>query len=139
MLLLPSVDFVAYDDERMVRTVDAIRTTLGRDGLLLRYDAQEAPDGDESSEGVFLACSFWLAECLAHQGRAEEARNVFERANATGNDLGLFSEEFDPRSMEALGNFPQALTHLAHLAAAVALEQVRGDARLPTPLEGGSS
>ncbi len=138
LLLLPSVDFVAYDDERMVRTVDAIRATLGRDGLLLRYDAQAPHDEDESSEGVFLACSFWLAECLAHQGRAEEARNVFERANATGNDLGLFSEEFDPQSMEARDNFPQALTHLSHLAAAVALEQVRGNASIPTPIEGDS-
>jgi len=138
LLLLPSVDFVAYDDERMVRTVDAIRATLGRDGLLLRYDAQEPHDEDENSEGVFLACSFWLVECLAHQGRVEEARNVFERANATANDLGLFSEEFDPQSIEALGNFPQALTHLSHLAAAVALEQVRGNARIPAPIEGDS-
>jgi len=138
LLLLPSVDFVAYDDERMVRTVDAIRATLGRDGLLLRYDAQEPHDEDANSAGVSLACSFWLVECLAHQGRVAEARNVFERANATANDLGLFSEEFDPQSVEALGNFPQALTHLSHLAAAVAPAKVRGNARIPASIEGDS-
>ena len=130
LLLLPSVDFIAYDDPRMVRTVDAIRATLGRDGLLIRYDNYEPPEREASGEGVFLACSFWLVECLAYQGRTAEARDVFERATATGNDLGLFSEEFDPRSQEMLGNFPQGLTHLSHLAAAVAREQAQGNAKI---------
>ncbi|MGI9033690.1 MAG: glycoside hydrolase family 15 protein [Acidimicrobiales bacterium] len=123
LLLLPSYDFVEYRDERMVRTVDAVRSRLGRDGLLLRYDID---DGLSGEEGCFVACSFWLAECLARQGRAEEARDVFDRSMATANDLGLFSEEYDPRAGELLGNFPQGLSHLSHVAAAVAL--AAGDA-----------
>ena len=134
LLLLPTVDFVAYDDARMVRTADAIRAKLGREGLLLRYDTGESA---ADSEGVFLACSFWLTECLARQGRAEEARDVFERATATGNDLGLFAEELDPHAREALGNFPQGLTHLSHLAAAVALAEDRGDAKTHGVIAGG--
>jgi GH15 family glucan-1,4-alpha-glucosidase len=130
LLLLPSVDFVAYDDERMIRTVDAIRDELMQDGLLLRYHVAQTDDGLSGEEGVFLACSFWLAECLAHQGRREEARVVFDRASATGNDLGLFAEEWDTVGDEMLGNFPQGLTHLSHIAAAVALAQ-RGSYELP--------
>jgi pentatricopeptide repeat protein len=118
LLLVPSVGFVGYDDERMVRTTDAIRDELSDEGLLRRF---RRPRKGAETEGVFLPCSFWLVECLVHQGRVEEAREVFDRAVSTGNDLGLFSEEFDPASGEMLGNFPQALTHLSHIAAAVAL------------------
>ena len=75
-----------------------------------------------------MACTFWLAECLARQGRVAAARTAFARALATANDLGLFAEEFDPASGTLLGNFPQALTHLSHIAAAVALEQTDGEA-----------
>lgn len=118
LLLLPAFDFVDYDDDRMVRTVDAIRADLDDHGLLRRY---RSDDGLAGEEGVFVACTFWLVECLVHQGRAPEARQVFDRAVACGNDLGLFSEEFDPAARELLGNFPQGLTHLSHIAAAVAL------------------
>jgi GH15 family glucan-1,4-alpha-glucosidase len=117
LLLLPSHDFIAYDDERMIRTVDRIRDELGENGLLMRY----REDDGMGDEGAFLACSFWLAECLAKQRRVQEAREVFDRALETANDLGLFSEECDPRTGELLGNFPQALTHLSHISAAVAL------------------
>jgi len=120
LLLLPEVDFVAYEDERMLRTVDAIRDELERDGLLRRYRSKDGLDGEE---GVFLACSFWLAECLARQGRVAEAREVFDRATGTGNDLGLFSEQYDTKTGEMLGNFPQGLTHLSHIGAAVALAE----------------
>jgi pentatricopeptide repeat protein len=102
----------------MVRTTDAVRDELSDEGLLRRF---RRPRGGAETEGVFLPCSFWLVECLVHQCRIEEAREVFDRAVSTGNDLGLFSEEFDPASGEMLGNFPQALTHLSHIAAAVAL------------------
>ena len=117
LLLLPRVDFVAYRDERMVRTTDAIREDLDDDGLLKRYRS------DGPQEGAFLACSFWLAECLALQGLAEDAPAVFDRTLATANDLGLFSEEYDTRAKESLGNFPQGLTHLSHISAAVALAE----------------
>ncbi len=74
-------------------------------------------DGFEGEEGVFLACSFWLAECLARQGRIKEARSVFDRAVSTGNERGLFSEEYHTETNQMLGNFPQGLTHLSHIAA----------------------
>jgi len=120
LLLLPVDGFLDWDDERMVRTTDAIREELDDHGLIRRYNGA---DGIGGREGAFIPCSFWLAECLVHQGRVEEAREVFDRALATANDLGLFSEEFDTRSGEAVGNFPQGLTHLSHIAAAQALRQ----------------
>src|SRR6266542_1032305 len=111
LLLLPVVGYCAFDDERMVRTTDLIRKELGRDGLLRRY---RSADGMPGQEGEFLAAQFWLAEALARQGRIDDAREEFDRGMATGNDLDLFSEEFDPKQRIALGNFPQGLTHLAH-------------------------
>jgi GH15 family glucan-1,4-alpha-glucosidase len=127
LLLLPGIGFVAWDDERMVRTVDAIRDALEVDGLLLRYRPQRRLQGQKkaSHEGVFLACSFWLAECLARQGRRREAREVYDRGAACANDLGLFSEEYDTAAGEMLGNYPQGLTHLAHISAAAALADGR--------------
>jgi len=119
LLLIPVVGFVEYRDERMVRTVDAIRDELDEGGgLLVRYRSK---DGLPGKEGGFLACSFWLVECLVGQGRYQEARDVFDHASAAANDLGLFSEEYEVGRGEMLGNFPQALTHLSHAAAAVAL------------------
>ena len=102
----------------MVRTADAIAEDLDDNGLLRRYRSDDSLDGEE---GAFVACSFWLAECMARQGRLEAGRDVFDRAMSTSNDLGLFSEEYDTRRGELLGNFPQGLTHLSHIAAATAL------------------
>ncbi len=130
LLLIPSVDFVPYDDERMLRTADAIHRELRQDGLILRY---RTADGLPKGEGVFLACTFWLAECLAHQGRRERARELFERASACSNDLGLFAEEFDVRAKQLLGNFPQGLTHLAYVSAALALNGRPPDGRTSGP------
>jgi GH15 family glucan-1,4-alpha-glucosidase len=118
LLLLPQFGFVAWDDPRMLRTTLAIRDELGVGGLVRRY---VATDGLGGEEGAFVACTFWLAECLARQGRAAEAAEAFARAASAANDLGLFAEEFDPIAGEALGNFPQGLTHLAHIQAALAL------------------
>jgi GH15 family glucan-1,4-alpha-glucosidase len=81
------------------------------------------PDSLEGAEGVFVACSFWLAECLTHQGRTAQARAALARSLATVNDRELFAEEVDPATGTLLGNFPQALTHLSHITAAIALEQ----------------
>jgi GH15 family glucan-1,4-alpha-glucosidase len=124
LLRLPAVGLVDFDDPRMVGTVDAVREELEEDGLLRRYAID---DGLPGREGAFLACTFWLAECLGRQGRVEEARAAFDRATATANDVGLFAEEFSPREGVMLGNFPQALTHLSHIEAAVALAQVVAD------------
>jgi GH15 family glucan-1,4-alpha-glucosidase len=121
LLLLPSVGFVDYNDARMVGTVAAVRSDLDADGLVLRYRTSETNDGVGGREGSFLACTFWLAECLARQGQLDDARAAFDRALATSNDLGLFAEEYDTDSGEMRGNFPQALSHLSHISAAVAL------------------
>ena len=120
LLRLPAVGFVEYDDERMVRTADAIRDRLDADGLLYRHRTKDGLKGDE---GAFLPASFWLTDVLAQQGRLDEANEVFDRAVATANGLGLFSEEFDPVAGQMLGNFPQALTHLSHIEAALTLER----------------
>jgi GH15 family glucan-1,4-alpha-glucosidase len=120
LLRLPVVGFVDYDDERMVRTADAIREDLNADGLLYRH---RTDDGLEGDEGAFLPASFWLAEVLARQARLDEAQEVFDRTVATANGLGLFSEEYDPSAQEMLGNFPQALTHLSHIEAALAIDK----------------
>jgi GH15 family glucan-1,4-alpha-glucosidase len=121
LLLLPMVEYVGWKDERMLRTVAAIRDELGAgDGLLYRYTRD---DGLPGKEGAFLCCSFWLVECLARGGQLSDARSVFDKTIARANDLGLFSEEVDPETGELLGNFPQGLTHLAHIDAAVALAE----------------
>ena len=118
LLLLPKIEFVGYREERMVGTTDAVRENLDDNGLLKRYRGEE--------EGPFLACSFWLVECLANQGRTDEAQEIFDRALSTSNDLGLFSEMYNTQNNEMLGNFPQGLTHLSHIAAAVALAEHQG-------------
>jgi GH15 family glucan-1,4-alpha-glucosidase len=118
LLLLPITGFVAYDDEKMVRTAQVISKELMQDGLILRYRRE---DGLAGSEGVFLACTFWLVACLAHAGQKQQAGRLFKRAVATGNDLGLFAEEYSRRGRQMLGNFPQGLTHLSHIGAALAL------------------
>jgi GH15 family glucan-1,4-alpha-glucosidase len=122
VLLLPTFDFIEFDDPRMISTADAIRDGLNSDGLILRYADNDTLQG---REGAFIPCSFWLAECYAKQHRNEEARVIFDRAIATANHLGLLAEEYDPRAEQMLGNYPQALSHLSHLTAALAIGQQR--------------
>lgn len=123
VLRMPTVGFCAWDDERIVSTARAVRRGLDAGGgLIKRYLGDDAQPGQE---GAFLPCTFWLAEVLARAGRREEAREVFDAAVATRNDLGLFSEEYDPAAGEMLGNFPQALTHFSHIEAVLALESDR--------------
>jgi GH15 family glucan-1,4-alpha-glucosidase len=119
VLRLPTIGFLEFDDERMVGTADAIRDELCEDGFVRRYNAD---DGLPGKEGTFVCCTFWLAEVLARQRRVAEAREVFDRAVATANDLGLFAEEYDPGKNLMLGNYPQGLSHLSHLEAAIALD-----------------
>ena len=121
-LLMPLTFFMAPNDPRMLATVDAIRAPatkggLAADGLVYRYDPAAAPDGLPGVEGTFNMCSFWLVEALTRAGRTDparlaEARLLFEQMLGYGNHLGLYAEQTGP-SGEALGNFPQAFTHLA--------------------------
>ncbi len=119
MLMLPLVRFVSATDPDWLATLDAIGRELVDDPLVYRY---RDPDGLAGREGAFTACSFWYAECLARAGRLAEARLVFEKMLGYANHLGLFSEQVGP-SDEALGNTPQALTHLALISAAFYLDR----------------
>ena len=119
------VGFLDPADPRLLGTIDAIRARLGRDDLLYRYDI-ETNDGLPPGEGAFLACSFWLVEALVLAGRADEGRVLFEKLLGRCNDVGLLSEECDTRTGALLGNFPQALTHIALMNAAVCLHHESG-------------
>jgi GH15 family glucan-1,4-alpha-glucosidase len=121
LLMMPLVGFLPPDDPRIRGTVAAIEQGLVHDGFVLRYHTQETPDGLPPGEGVFLACTLWLADNLILQGRHEEARILFERVLAIRNDVGLLSEQYDPVARRQLGNFPQALSHLALVGTALNL------------------
>ena len=110
LLLLPRVGFLPYDDPRIVATIEAVRTELDCDGLLLRYHPEKSDDGLPGGEGVFLACSFWLVEALCGIGRTEEATALYERLLRLRNDVGMLSEEYDPKAQRHLGNTPQAFS-----------------------------
>jgi GH15 family glucan-1,4-alpha-glucosidase len=124
-LVMPLVFFVSPHDPRMLRTLDAIESTLVFDNLVRRYSLEETHDGLSGSEGTFSLCSFWLVEALTRAGRLEDARVLFEKMLGYANHVGLFSEEVGLTG-EALGNFPQALTHLALVSAAVNLDRALG-------------
>ncbi len=111
LLLIPQVGFLPADDPRVVGTVAAIERELLRDGFVLRYP-NAGQDGLPPGEGVFLACSFWLADCHALMGRMDEAKALFARLLALRNDVGLLAEEYDPVHRRQLGNFPQAFSHV---------------------------
>jgi GH15 family glucan-1,4-alpha-glucosidase len=116
---MPLVGFLPISDERVKSTVEAIERELMEDGMVLRYRPQETGvDGLPGTEGVFLPCSFWLADCWHLLGRKKEARELFERLLDVRNDLGLLSEEYDPRNKRLLGNFPQAFSHVALVSCA---------------------
>jgi GH15 family glucan-1,4-alpha-glucosidase len=114
LLIMPLTGFLPISDDRVRWTVEAIERELMRDGFVLRYRPQETRvDGLPGGEGVFLPCSFWLANCWHLLGRKKEARELFERLLDVRNDVGLLSEEYDPREKRQLGNFPQAFSHVA--------------------------
>lgn len=128
-LLIPLVGFLPATDARVLGTVAAIERELLHDGFVLRYRTEEGKDGLPPGEGVFLACSFWLADCYVLLGRIGEAQALFERLLRCTNDVGLLAEEYDPRSGRQLGNFPQALSHLALINTAHNLSRVEGPGR----------
>jgi GH15 family glucan-1,4-alpha-glucosidase len=127
LLTMPLVGFLHVTDERVRDTIEAVERELMEDGFILRYRPQECGvDGLPGREGVFVACSFWLVACWHLLGRKKDAREFFERLLDIRNDLGLLSEEYDPREKRQLGNFPQAFSHLALVNAARILEDEQG-------------
>src|SRR5207244_7697200 len=134
-LLMPLVFFIAPNDPRMLKTIDAIRKPLAAgglatEGLVYRYDPAKSPDGLTGREGTFNMCSFWLVEALTRAGRTDparldDARLLFEQMLGYANHVGLYAEQTGP-SGEALGNFPQAFTHLALISAAFTLDRTLG-------------
>ena len=126
LLMMPLVKFVGPTDPRWIATLERIQQELTYDTLVDRYKTGEAaPDGLSGEEGSFSLCSFWLVECLTQAGRLEEARLALEKMFSYANHLGLYAEEIG-HSGEALGNFPQAFTHLALISAAVHLDHALG-------------
>jgi GH15 family glucan-1,4-alpha-glucosidase len=128
LLMLPLVDFLPGDDPRVLSTIAAIRAGLARDGFLRRYEGE---DGIAGGEGAFIICNFWLAAALAAADQIEDAIEVFEATRTAQNDLLLMSEEVDPATGEALGNFPQAFSHIGLIEAALMIDRAerrRGDA-----------
>jgi len=133
VLLIPEVGFLPATDPRVISTVEAIQRELMTDGLVRRYQLAGAaatpgssPDGLPGSEGAFLACSFWLANALHMIGRDDEAAELFERLLTLRNDVGLLSEEYDPRYKRQVGNTPQAFSHVPLIQAALNLDSHAG-------------
>lgn len=116
--IFPLVGFIDAKDRRMEATVAALERELCRGELVYRY---RMDDGLPGEEGSFLACAFWRVEALCALGRPAEAARLFEALNGRANEVGLYSEEIDPKDGLFLGNFPQALSHLSHIAAALRL------------------
>jgi GH15 family glucan-1,4-alpha-glucosidase len=126
LLRIPLLGFLPPEDPRVVRTVAAIARELSRDGLVARYSMDRGSariDGLPPGEGAFLLCSFWLADCYAVMGRRNEAHALCERLSGFSNDLGLFSEEYDPAAGRMLGNFPQAFSHVGLINTALLLSR----------------
>jgi GH15 family glucan-1,4-alpha-glucosidase len=131
VLNIPLVGFLPGTDERVTGTIDAIWQDLGRDGFVSRYSTADTDDGLSGDEGQFLACSFWLVNALARNGRLEEARALFERLVGLSNDLGLLAEEYDVKRQRQVGNFPQAFSHLTLIGAAAAIAAAEAEAVAP--------
>lgn len=132
-LLLAMIGFLPPDDPRIRGTVDAIEKHLMPHGFVLRYNTSTSDDGLPPGEGVFLACSFWMVTNLVLLDRRADAEQMFERLIALRNDVGLLAEEYDPAASRQVGNFPQALSHLALISAAFALAQKRSGTSQRSP------
>lgn len=121
-LLMPLVGFLSARDPRMTSTIQRIREELTKDDLVFRYNVD---DGQMGREGAFTVCSFWMVDCLTRLGKLREAERLLNQLLKRANHLGLYSEEIDPATGEALGNFPQAYTHMGLITASVRLEEAR--------------
>jgi len=130
LLLMPLVFFVSPSDPRMIQTLERIQDRLAMDSLVHRYSLDDADpvDGISGREGAFSICSFWLVEALTRSGQIEEARLMFEKKLGYANHVGLYAEEVG-HCGEALGNFPQAFTHLGLISAAFNLDRVLAKGR----------
>lgn len=128
LLLMPRLNYLPADDPRMLGTVQRIFDTLAIDGLLFRYPPGPAYDGVGGGEHLFVICSFWCVDCLARQGRLYEAKAMYRRLLALRNPVGLYAEEIAVHTGEAMGNFPQAFSHVGSITAAMTIareEQAR--------------
>ena len=121
-LLMPLVGFLPARDPKMSATIQRIREELSEDDLIYRYRVE---DGQLGKEGTFTVCSFWMVDCLTRLGKLREAEGLLNQLTKRSNHLGLYSEEIDPKTGEALGNFPQAYTHMGLITASVHLEEAR--------------
>ena len=144
-LLIPQVGFLPPDDARVLGTIRAVEQKLLRDGFVLRYDTGATNDGLPPGEGVFIPCSFWLADAYVLTGRFADAQRLFKRLVGLCNDVGLLAEEYDFGAQRAVGNFPQAFSHIALVNTAYNIagtqkpcEQRSGNPSLsaPTDMEG---
>jgi GH15 family glucan-1,4-alpha-glucosidase len=133
LLLLAIVGFLPATDARIVATVCEIERRLIAGGLVLRYETAGGEDGLPAGEGAFLPCSFWLVDNYVLMGRLDDAVRLFEKLLKCRNDVGLLSEEYDPRARRMLGNFPQAFSHVALVNSGLALRQALGEATGPRP------
>ena len=133
LLLIPRVGFLPATDPRVIGTIDAVRRELSEGGLVKRYQTTETDDGIKGSEGLFIACSFWLVDALHASGQQRDAIDLFERLLLLRNDVGLLSEEWDPAAQRQLGNTPQAFSHFALIISALQLHMGRA-ARSDNPM-----
>jgi GH15 family glucan-1,4-alpha-glucosidase len=132
LLLLPAVGFLPPDDPRIRGTIEAVERCMMSDGFVLRHDPREASSEEQQPiEGAFLACTLWLADAYVLGGDVDRAQELFDRVMAVANDLGLLAEEFDPVARRQLGNFPQALTHIALINTAHNLDEARKESEKP--------
>jgi GH15 family glucan-1,4-alpha-glucosidase len=128
LLLIPQVGFLPISDPRVANTIAAVERELLVGGFVLRYRTENGTDGLPAGEGVFIPCSFWLADAYRQQGRSAEAHDLIERLLALRNDVGLLSEEYDTAARRQVGNFPQAFSHMA-----LVLSILKCEADTPAP------
>jgi GH15 family glucan-1,4-alpha-glucosidase len=125
LLMLPIVGFLPVTDGRIAATIAAVEKRLLRDGFVMRYSTETVKDALPPGEGAFLACSFWLVDVYMLQERHDEAEALFRRLAGLANDVGLLSEEYDPKRRRLVGNFPQAFSHLTLVTSAYNLTRTR--------------